>query len=135
MGPHAGPNLDKLDSLVDPSVAPYVKAYTDAVLSSPGSYLLRALAAMAERNSPWNLDGWDGFAHERAEIIEKLAAHTNNPIVLGGDLHDSWAWTLYKKGEIYGTPRAVNLGCPGVTSPGWGGFLGGELAPIIFICC
>ena len=113
MGPHVGPNMDKWSELVDPSVAAVVKGYTDAVLASPGSFVLRALVAMAITKTPWNTDGFDGFAHERAELIEGFAEHANNPIILGGDLHDSWAWTLYENGKMEGTPRAVNLGAPG----------------------
>lgn len=115
MGPHVPPNIDDFQEFVDPEVAPYVKDYTDAVLGSAGGYFMRAMLAMAETGSPWNLDGWDGYAHERAEVIEELHKTTNNPIILGGDLHDSWAWTLYERGEQKGTPRAVNLGCPGVS--------------------
>ncbi len=113
MGPHIAPNLDKWSELVDSTVAGAVKSYTDAVLAAPGSFFLRAMVAMAVTKTPWNRDGFDGFAHERAELLEAFAENTNNPIILGGDLHDSWAWTLYEKGDMDGTPRAVNLGAPG----------------------
>ena len=125
MGPHVGPNMDKWAELVHPALAPTIKGYTDAVLADAASFVLRALVAMALTKTPWNTDGFDGFAVERANLIEGFAKTANNPIILGGDLHDSWAWTLYENGYMDGTPRAVNLGCPGVTSPGWGGFLGG----------
>lgn len=39
---------------------------------------------------------------------------------MGGDLHDSFAWTLYEDGNFTGNPVAVNLGITGVTCPGWG---------------
>ena len=94
MAPHLPPNLDKWSELVHPSVAGIVKGYTDAVLASPQSFVLRAGVAMAITKIPWNSDGFDGFAHERSKLIEGFAEHTNNPIILGGDLHDSWAWTL-----------------------------------------
>lgn len=56
---------------------------------------------------------------ERAAILDIAQQNANNPIILGGDLHDSFAWTLYEGGSFTGEPVAVNLGAPGVTSPGW----------------
>jgi len=65
----------------------------------------------------------------------------NNPIILSGDLHDSWVWTLYEGGQMDGKPAAVNLGCPGVSSPGWGPFLSGAFGErllflfVVLVCC
>ena len=42
--------------------------------------------------------------------------HTANAIVLGGDLHNSFAWTLMDAGGQTGEPVAVNLGTTSVTS-------------------
>lgn len=69
---------------------------------------------------PWNPDDFNGFGAERAAILDMAKEYANNPIILGGDLHDSFAWTLYDKGNMTGDPVAVNLGVTGVTSPGWG---------------
>lgn len=130
MGPQKAINLNSFADYAPPEVAPSVKAYTDAVLADPGSFVFRAAVAMDLTDTPYNRDGFDGFAYERAKLIDGFMQNTNNPIVLGGDLHDSWAWTLYEGGNMEGQPAAVNLGCPGVTSPGWGPVVSGLLAPL-----
>jgi alkaline phosphatase D len=62
-----------------------------------------------------------GFSAERAAIIDVAKNNANNAIILAGDVHDGWAWTLYDGGVVGpGEPVAVNLVCPAVTSPGWG---------------
>lgn len=52
-------------------------------------------------------------------------------IVLGGDLHDSFASQMYRGGAFEGEPVAVNLGITGVTSPGWGPPMSLVLSPLI----
>lgn len=51
--------------------------------------------------------------------------------MLGGDVHDSWAWTLYEDGFGGGEPVAVNLVCPGVGSRGLGSAFGAILGSAI----
>jgi hypothetical protein len=101
----------------DPTEAAAVKAFTDALYTAEASTFFRALSAEAFTSTPWNRDDFGGFAIEQRLILDMLKANTNNPIVLAGDLHDGYAWTLYEDGEVDGTPTAVNLICPGVTSP------------------
>tara|TARA_B110000881_G_scaffold186941_1_gene176014 strand:+ start:97 stop:582 length:486 start_codon:yes stop_codon:yes gene_type:complete len=37
------------------------------------------------------MDIWDGYPHERDELLARLkAAETTNPIVLTGDIHSNW---------------------------------------------
>jgi len=50
--------------------------------------------------------------------------HTNNAIVLSGDVHDSWAYTMK---NTAGANVAVNIVAGGVTANGWGG-VGGAVA-------
>lgn len=39
----------------------------------------------------WLMDIWDGYPHERDEVLSRLkAARTQNPIVLTGDIHSNW---------------------------------------------
>ena len=127
MAPHFAPDLSKASLLFsNASVAATVAAYMNNILlNNPTT---RALVAMAQTSTPWNSDDFNGFGVERKKILDMVKTDSNNPIMLGGDLHDSWAWTMYEGGNKSGTPVAVNLGCPGVTSPGWGGFLGPALS-------
>jgi PhoD-like phosphatase len=82
-----------------------------------GGLPLRAVYLGSLTNTPWNRDDFGGFAHEQKQILKMFNESTLNPIVLAGDLHDSYAWQLYEGGQLNGTPAAVNLVCPGVTSP------------------
>ena len=128
MGPLMAPNFDMMAQYVGrPELKPIIQGFSDAVLANPASFLFRAAVAMDVTKTPYNHDEFNGFAYERAALIDGLVEKANNPIVLGGDSHDSWAWTLYKGGKMDGEPAAVNLGCPGVTSPGWGSFVLADL--------
>ena len=119
VGPSKGPNFARLGEFANPAVAPFVQDYADAVLQSPAATFVRALVAMDIFDSPWNPDDFAGVTVERAKVLE-VAARANNPVILSGDVHDSWAWTLYQGGAMSGTPVATNVVAPGVTSPGWG---------------
>ena len=35
----------------------------------------------------YNLEGWGGFQHERAAVLDLLGRHSNNAVVLSGDMH------------------------------------------------
>lgn len=62
----------------------------------------------------YNLEGWGGFQHERAAVLDLLGRHSNNAVVLSGDMHDAYTFTLSGASG----PVAVNLATPGVTAPG-----------------
>jgi hypothetical protein len=108
--------------------------------------------AAAIAGIPWNTDSWDGYQFERtqvchkcspdssrflplafhlshidmggAQICEIFKEHTNNAVVLSGDSHDAWAFTLTSTGDgETGDEVGVNLGTPGVASPGWLAYL------------
>jgi hypothetical protein len=131
LGPNKAINLARAAEVVaDPTAAAGVKGYCDAVLAGASGSFFRSLTAMDIFDSPWNVDDYSGFGHERSAILDMVQTSSNNPIILGGDLHDSWAWQLYDKGAHRGKAVAVNLGCPGVTSPGWGPFVSGLFAPV-----
>ena len=103
--------------VTDTTVAEQVQNYTEALYAAESSTFLRALTAEALTSTPWNRDDFSGFAHEQRLILQMLKDVTANPIILAGDLHDGYAWQLYENGAVDGTPCAVNLVCPSVTSP------------------
>ena len=123
MGPNIPPNLCTFDELLDdPNEKEVIKGFNQAFLGGESSGFFRSACAMAYTQTPWNRDDFNGFVHEKKQILD-ICKNANNCVALGGDLHDSWAWQLYEDAELDGTPVAINLGAPGVTSPGWGPFL------------
>ncbi len=131
MGPQTAINLDKMSDYAPPAFAPAIQGFTDAVLTDPSAFLLRIGVALDVSGTSYSPDSFDGFAYEREILLDGFQEKANNAIVLSGDSHDSWAYTLYEKGALEeGNPVAVNLACPGVTSPGWKGLLGDVLTPL-----
>jgi len=96
MGPQVPLNPSKMYQLVPPEAQEIIKASLDSILASGSGGFFRAMTAMEELRVPWNADGYDGYSHERAELLDMFKTAANNVIVLAGDLHDSWAWTLYE---------------------------------------
>ena len=76
---------------------------------------LRDRRLMAEANLPMNLDAWDGYPACRERVHGLLAEFASNPIVLAGDTHNAWAFNM-RSGT--GDAIGVEIGTPGVTSPG-----------------
>jgi phosphodiesterase/alkaline phosphatase D-like protein len=123
-------NYKDMTSIVDEAAKAEVGDFVDDLYSSEGGVFVRALAAHSFTDTPWYNDDFSGFAIEQREILSILKENSNNAIVLAGDLHDSYAWTLYEDGAVDGEPCAVNLVCPGVTSPGWGSSMYGIFNPL-----
>lgn len=109
---------------------PVVKGLWDAVLPTEDGLVARIVSAMAQADVEWNLDDYSGFHNERKKIAELAQTKTNNMIVLGGDLHDGFAWQVPSSGLVEGDPVFVNLGCASVTSPGFGAAFGPFFASI-----
>jgi PhoD-like phosphatase len=108
-----------------------VKGYFEALMAIPDTgATLRVLQALAVSDVEWNEDDFSGFHYERSKILEVVKKYANNAIILGGDLHDSFAWVLFEGGGSSGEPVAVNLGGPGVTSPGFGPLFAPIFSPI-----
>lgn len=122
MGPNVPLNPNTLWQYASPDKQEDVKSTMDdllngAVVGEP----LWIITAMAVTMTPWNRDDYNGFAHERSQILTAFQNYANNAVVLGGDLHDSWVWQLYEGGNQTGVkPVAINLGGPAVSSPGFG---------------
>jgi alkaline phosphatase D len=123
-------NYKDMTSIVDEAAREEVGDFVDALFSADSGTFVRTLAAQAFTDTPWNNDDFGGFAMEQREILRILKENSNNPIILAGDLHDSYAWTVYEDGAVDGEPCAVNLVCPGVTSPGWGPSMYGIFNPL-----
>ncbi|CAJ1966872.1 unnamed protein product [Cylindrotheca closterium] len=138
MGNQLPPNFHKLADYAPEENKVLLQNFVGAGLQNPQfGTLLRGLVAMSIKKISLNSDAWDGFAHERALLLEGLRTKTNNPIVLGGDSHDSWAYSLVEDGGFEGEKIAVNINAPAVTSGGYGrvvgalfGFIAGAIGGI-----
>lgn len=78
------------------------------------SYVLGTLQ-LGAYGLPMNLDAWDGYPADRERVFNLLLELANNPVVVAGDTHNGWAFNLQTEA---GVPVGVEVGCPGVTSPG-----------------
>ncbi len=70
---------------------------------------------LAEFELPMNLDAWDGYPASRERVYQLLLDLAINPVVVAGDTHNGWAFNLQ---SAAGAPVGVEVGCPGVSSPG-----------------
>jgi alkaline phosphatase D len=130
MGPQLAINFDKLRDFAPDNQKSIIDLFVQLGYANENAFLLRGLVAMALTNTSLNSDAWDGFSHERGLLLNGFQEKTNNPIVLGGDSHESWVYTLFEDGAIAGNPVAVNLNGPAVTSPGYGAVLGPLFQPV-----
>lgn len=77
--------------------------------------ILEMMQVLAQDQLPFNLDAWDGYAACRDRVFSSFAEHGTNPVVLGGDTHNAWAFNL---ADSNGQAVAVEIGTPAVNSPG-----------------
>ena len=94
-----------------------------STLSEARASRLRPLQAMAGQGLPFNLDAWDGYPACRNRVQADLRQFAANPVVLAGDTHNAWAFNLRDEQQ---QPVGVEVGAPGVTSPGMESFLPAE---------
>ncbi|MDG1799286.1 MAG: alkaline phosphatase D family protein [Luminiphilus sp.] len=81
---------------------------------------LERLEQIARAKLPLNLDAWDGYPICRERIHGLFKQFAPNPVVLAGDTHNAWAFNMQnQQGEEVG----VEIGTPGVTSPGMEAYL------------
>ncbi|WP_407990752.1 alkaline phosphatase D family protein [Kitasatospora sp. CMC57] len=75
-----------------------------AFLSLPG-YLLRPLAqllGLPEEGLAVNPDQWDGYTHDRRELLGHLSSHgIRNTVFLTGDIHSAWAADVPNEAATY----------------------------------
>lgn len=76
----------------------------------------RRLEAMHRYSLPLNLDAWDGYQASRSAFYRDAWQSGGNVVVLTGDSHNAWAFDLIDENEQH--QIGVELGTPGVTSPG-----------------
>ncbi|CAJ1936746.1 unnamed protein product [Cylindrotheca closterium] len=120
MGHYVLPDPAKLYLDAPEAFQSALKDLWDFILPSEDGLIPRIVSALAQADLEWNLDDYSGFHNERMKIVDLAQTKTNNMIVLGGDLHDGFAWQVPSSGLSEGEPVFVNLGCASVTSPGFG---------------
>ena len=117
-GKQAPPNFGLIPSLLAGGEA------IAAVVFGMFGVTARMFSAAATVGVPWNTDSWDGYQWERKKICELFDEHTHNAVVLSGDSHDAWAFSLTSGGDgVTGHEVGVNIGTPGTASPGWLGYM------------
>lgn len=60
---------------------------------------------------PVSLDEWSGFPANQQNLVRDIKKANNTTLVLTGDTHNGWA-------TYYGNKDGIELGTPGVSSPG-----------------
>ena len=67
----------------------------------------------------WNMDQWDGYAVERARLIDALASRrVANPVVLGGDWHYGAAFDVPSDpGNPESAPAAAEFAVSSISTP------------------
>ena len=81
---------------------------------------LERLEQIARAKLPLNLDAWDGYPVCRERIHRLFKQFAPNPVVLAGDTHNAWAFNMQNQ---QGDEVGVEIGTPGVTSPGMEAYL------------
>ena len=84
-------------------------------VSDEGRASLSMMQILAKDELPLNLDNWDGYSACRDRVFRSLEKYAKNPIILSGDSHNAWAFNLKNNN---GEPVGIEIGAPGITSPG-----------------
>ncbi|WP_055591297.1 alkaline phosphatase D family protein, partial [Peterkaempfera griseoplana] len=81
-----------------------------AFLSLP-AFLLRPIAkllGLPEEGLAVNTDQWDGYTHDRRELLDHLASHgIGNTVFLTGDIHSAWACDVPAEAATYPASGSV----------------------------
>ena len=83
--------------------------------------------ALLDDSLPLNFDAWDGYRFERDDVLNFAHSMEKRLVVLAGDTHNAWATQLT---TADGAIAGVEFGTPSVTSPGFDGAFGLELAGV-----
>ena len=98
--------------------------FKDALRQSQATWKLWASEVMlmgwdSAPGVPLNLDGWDGYAAERREILQHVRDNgIKNLSVLTGDIHTYVAGTLFTDGRLTGRPVGTEFVGGSITSLG-----------------
>lgn len=62
---------------------------------------------------PLNSDQWDGYAAERARLLDVLASHHSKVLVCTGDIHSEWGHVVSHRGQELG----AEVVCSSISAP------------------
>lgn len=83
---------------------------------------IRPYIELTRLGVPLTVDGWDGYAAERAWLLERCRETGVTPVVLSGDSHAAWALDVPHASG--GAAAAVEFGVTSISSPGYPETLG-----------
>jgi len=120
MNPQVPPDLRTvLPSITNASKREALAAWLDDLIATMS--FARGNAIACRVGAPWYNDNWNSVSAERARFLEMVQEHAATPIVLAGDVHESWGDVLFADGNVSGRAVATHLTVAGVTSQGvWG---------------
>jgi alkaline phosphatase D len=81
----------------------------------PSSLRSREQEWLAAPTLPCYMDSWDGYQHEREQVLGMMQRHRKNLVVLAGDTHNAWASDLH---DGQGRQIGVEFATASVSSPG-----------------
>ncbi len=74
-----------------------------------------------------NPDQWDGYPAARQRLLDVIAEPDVGPVVLlTGDVHSSWAFEVPPPDDLAGSPLAIELVAPSVTSATFAQLIGSD---------
>ncbi|KAK0331931.1 hypothetical protein LTR94_026956, partial [Friedmanniomyces endolithicus] len=80
---------------------------------------LAGAVAASQAGLPYNMDSWDGYPAARNRLYDAALAADADLVVLSGDSHNAWAYSLVEDGK----PAGVEFAGQAVTSGGMEGDL------------
>ncbi|MFN3581063.1 MAG: alkaline phosphatase D family protein [Pseudomonas sp.] len=121
-----------LSALLNPAGSDLIGAFTELVglklrVQANDPTLTDMERARIATVVPYNLDAWDGYAHERDLVLEMARSLDKNLVVLAGDTHNAWANNLT---TAAGQQVGVEFATASVSSPGLEEYLGLPIAQI-----
>lgn len=108
-----------------------VARYVNFLRATPADNFLRIMDALGSLNQTSNRDGFGGTQAELARILEIARDVANNMVILGGDVHAAYAFSVYDNNTFQeGVPVTVNLISSALTSASIGAAYDTIFSPI-----